>query len=37
MVFGDGQFDGVKIWVKIGYNSGCMRDISEIRASIRGK
>jgi len=27
---------GNEIWVKIGYNSGCMRDISEILASGRG-
>jgi len=25
-----------EIWIKIGYNSGCMRDISEIFVSIRG-
>jgi len=27
---------GNEIWVQIGYNSGCMRDISEILASGRG-
>jgi len=27
---------GNEIWVKIGYNSACMRDISEIPASTRG-